>query len=59
MGMKNKYNTSFQDILKHKDLVDSMERRVAQREIMKKIEKATKEEQRHRNILPTKSSALR
>ena len=29
MGMKNKYNTSFVDILKHKDLVDSMERRVA------------------------------
>ena len=57
--MKNKYYISFQDILKHKDLVDSMERRVAQREIMKKIEKATKEEQRHRNILPTKSSALR
>ena len=59
MGMKNKYNTSFVDILKHKDLVDSMERRVAQNEIIKKIEKANKEEQRHRNILPTKTSSLR
>ena len=59
MGMKNKYNTSFVDILKHKDLVDSMERRVAQNEIIKKIEKANREEQRHRNILPTKTSSLR
>ena len=37
MGIKNQYNSSFVDILKHKDLVDSMERKVAQNEIMKKI----------------------
>ena len=40
MGIKNQYNSSFVDILKHKDLVDSMERKVAQNDILKKIQKA-------------------
>ena len=37
MGIRNQYNSSFVDILKHKDLVDSMERKVAQNDILKKI----------------------
>ena len=59
MGIKNMYNSSFVDILKHKELVDSMEMKVQRNDIMKKLQRANMEELKHRNQIPTKTTALR
>ena len=59
MGIKNMYNSNFVDILKHKELVDSMEMKVQRNDIMRKLQRANMEELKHRNQIPTKTTALR